>query len=196
MVEWEPSQRVAPADPPSRPNIASEVKKAVRELLRHGGHKPSGRGRPASESLLKALEDGRFPVIHPVVDYFNRISLESGLPISILDADKLRGKLSYRIGGDEESYVFNPSGQEVRLKGLLVLCDEAGPTGSPVKDAQRTKVDEDTRRFYVVVWGTSELGERLRATEQRIVDWALDSGLLLSCRPDPGEATSSVDETN
>jgi DNA/RNA-binding domain of Phe-tRNA-synthetase-like protein len=179
-VEWEPSQQIAPCDVSFTPQTSPEVRKAVRDLLRHGGHKPSGRGRPASESLLKAQEDGRFPCIHPVVDFFNRVSLESGLPISVLDADKLCGETSFRLGRDRESYVFNPSGQELRLNGLLLLCDEDGPTGSPVKDAQRTKVDDQTNRFYVVVWGTSELPETVQAAHTRIGEWAAERGLNLS----------------
>lgn len=164
------------------PEIPAETKKAVRDLLRFGGYKPSGRGRPASESLLKALSDGRFPSIHPVVDFFNHLSLESGLPISVLDAGKIEGDTSFRLGVEKESYVFNPSGQEMALNGLVVLCDESGPAGSPVKDAQRTKVSPDTSRFLVVVWGTSELPELLDSVRTRIEKWASESGSTLATR--------------
>lgn len=147
------------------------MKKAVRDLLRFGGYKPSGRGRPASESLLKALQDGRYPNIHPVVDFFNLVSLQSGLPISVLDEDKMVGAATFRLGQEKEGYVFNPSGQELAISGLPVLCDDSGPAGSPVKDAQRTKIDSDTRRFFVVVWGTEELPGVLDSVRTRIQEW-------------------------
>jgi len=153
-----PQQETVPPSPsPVTPNIDPEVKKAVRDLLRYGGYKPSGRGRPASESLLKAYEAERYPSIHPVVDYFNGLSLETGLPISVLDQDKLSGEWGFRLGQSGEVYTFNPSGQELKVEGLPVLADESGPTGSPVKDAQRTKVGPETSRYLVVVWGTSQL---------------------------------------
>jgi DNA/RNA-binding domain of Phe-tRNA-synthetase-like protein len=98
----------------------------------------------------------------------------------VLDAAKVKGSTSFRVGGEQESYVFNPSGQELRLKGLLVICDQDGPTGSPVKDAQRTKVDDVTSRFLIVVWGTNELPECLEAARVRIDEWANGLGLTLS----------------
>lgn len=162
---------------PAKPEVSEEVKQAVRALLRAGGHKPSGRGRPASETLLKAFEEGRYPAIHPVVDHFNNISLSSGLPISVLDADKMEGDWNCRLGQDNESYVFNPSGQELKLTGLLLVEDELGPVGTPVKDAQRTKVSPETSRFFVVVWGTAFLSGLLEKTHQNITAWARASGI-------------------
>ncbi len=170
-LSWDSSRERPSLPANTHTEIPADVKKAVRGLLRFGGYKPSGRGRPASESLAKAVEEGRFPTIHPVVDFFNLVSLESGFPISVLDAGKLDGETEFRLGLQGEAYVFNPSGQELKLEGLPVLCDRVGPTGSPVKDAQRTKVDEATSSFFVVVWGTSELQERLDSVAARIDAW-------------------------
>jgi DNA/RNA-binding domain of Phe-tRNA-synthetase-like protein len=156
---------------PSRAAIDDGTKSAVRALLRFGGYKPSGRGRPASESLAKALEDGRWPTIHPLVDQCNRLSLQSGLPISVVDAQLLTAPLSIRIGEPGEEYVFNPSGQVLDLKGLLLLADASGPTGSPVKDAQRSKVAATSRDFLIVVWGTSAAAAALAAVGKDLEDW-------------------------
>src|SRR4051794_18277069 len=54
----------------------------VRDLLRHGGFKPTGRGKPASEYLLKAAAEG-LTSINRAVDLGNVVSLHSGLPISV-----------------------------------------------------------------------------------------------------------------
>ncbi len=164
---------------PTYREIPGPVKTAVRALLRFGGYKPSGRGRPASESLLKALAEDRYRQIHPVVDVLNRLSLESGLPISVLDADAVGPRWSFRLGGPGESYVFNPSGQELNLQGLMVLANPTGAVGSPVKDSQRTKVHSQTARFLIVVWGTAVLPESTALVQRGIEQWASKLGLEL-----------------
>lgn len=160
----------APAAP-SSPTIDESVKSAVRALLRWGGHKPSGRGRPASESLAKAAEDDRWPTISPLVDHCNLLSLRSGLPISVLDAGKIQAPLGIRIGQPGEEYVFNPSGQVLNLKGLLLLADASGPTGGPVKDAQRSKVDPSTESYLIVVWGSSATPTSNDAVRDGLESW-------------------------
>ncbi len=63
------------------------IREAVRSMLRHGGFKPAGRSKPASEYLIKAVSDGKLPPINVAVDACNVVSLHSGLPISVVDLD-------------------------------------------------------------------------------------------------------------
>ena len=63
------------------------VRLAVRDLLRAGGFKPTGRSKPASEYLLKAVEEGRLTPINMAVDVCNAVSLHSGLPITVAVGD-------------------------------------------------------------------------------------------------------------
>ncbi|HEY4057001.1 MAG TPA: phenylalanine--tRNA ligase beta subunit-related protein, partial [Kofleriaceae bacterium] len=140
------------------------VKTSVRDLLRHGGFKPSGRSKPAPEYLTAAAADGRFPTINAGVDACNVVSLHSGLPISLVDLDKVDGALTVRVAPAETSYVFNPSGQVIDASGLLCVYDAQGPTGTPVKDAQRTKTHDGTRTTITIVWGTRALPDRTSAT--------------------------------
>jgi len=42
----------------------------------------------------------------------------------------------------------------------LALFDGDGPTGTPVKDAQRTKTHDGTRTTLSIVWGTNRLPGR------------------------------------
>src|SRR5882724_3579011 len=58
------------------------VRETIRRLLRHGGFKPTGRSKPASEYLLKAAAEGRLGAINAAVDVCNAVSMHSGLPIS------------------------------------------------------------------------------------------------------------------
>ena len=58
--------------------------------------------------------------------------------------------------------MFNPSGQVIDVGGLLCLYDGEGPTGTPVKDAQRTKTHDETRAVLSIVWGTTAQPDRTR----------------------------------
>lgn len=145
-------------------STSDQVKTSVRDLLRHGGFKPSGRSKPAPEYLTAAIADGRFPTINAGVDACNVVSLHSGLPISLVDLDKVDGALTVKVAPKETSYVFNPSGQVIDASGLLCVYDAQGPTGTPVKDAQRTKTHDGTRNTITIVWGTRAIPDRTAAT--------------------------------
>jgi DNA/RNA-binding domain of Phe-tRNA-synthetase-like protein len=151
----------------SAPMASSDaVREAVRKLLRHGGFRATGRSKPASEYLIKAVSEGILRPINLAVDACNAVSLHSGLPISVVDLDKAAGPLSVRIAEEGMKYVFNASGQEIDLGGLLCLCDAAGPCANAVKDAQRTKVDARTRRTLSIIWGTNALPGRVGEAAQ------------------------------
>lgn len=172
LAELPPWGLSATAEPPAdrtiaRPELAvdDQVRAAIRALLRHGGYKPSGRGKPASEYLQQAVAEGRFPSINPLVDVCNLVSLHSGLPISVVDLDLTSGELRLEVCPEGTTYVFNPSGQTIDTSGLLALRDGEGAAGTPVKDAQRTKTHAATRATVSIVWGTRALaGRTARAT--------------------------------
>ncbi|MBP8811607.1 MAG: hypothetical protein KBG48_00480 [Kofleriaceae bacterium] len=140
--------------------VDDAVRAEVRALLRHGGYKPSGRGKPASEYLAAAHAEGRFPAINPIVDLCNHVSLATGLPISVVDVDLGAAPWSIAVCPPGTTYVFNPAGQTIDASGLLALHDAAGPCGTPVKDAQRTKTSATTRAALAIVWGTRALPGR------------------------------------
>jgi DNA/RNA-binding domain of Phe-tRNA-synthetase-like protein len=133
------------------------VRTAVRKLLRHGGYKPSGRGKPASEYLRAAATENTLGSINLAVDLCNAVSLHSGLPISVIDLDRAVPPLRVRVADEDAKYVFNPSGQEIDLTGLLALHDAEGPCANSVKDAMRTKTQDATTDLLCLVWGTREL---------------------------------------
>jgi DNA/RNA-binding domain of Phe-tRNA-synthetase-like protein len=136
------------------------VRAAVRDLLRHGGYKPTGRGKPASEYLIRAATDGALGTINAAVDACNAVSLHSGLPISVVDLDRALPPHRVAVADPFARYVFNASGQEIGLGGLLCLFDAEGPCANAVKDAQRTKTHADTVRTLSIVWGTRALPGR------------------------------------
>jgi DNA/RNA-binding domain of Phe-tRNA-synthetase-like protein len=156
--------------------LPPERKAAVREMLRFGGYKPAGRGKPSSEYLLAAALEESFPLVNGPVDANNSISLEWGYPASVFDMAKTGTDLLLRRGRAGESYVFNSSGQMIELEDLLVVCrrgaagleSEWEPCGNPVKDAMATKVFEDARGVVAVVYSpVSEGRDRLEACATR-----------------------------
>ena len=137
----------------------------MRDLLRHGGFKPTGRNKPASEYLIKAASAGTLSTINLAVDTCNVVSLHSGLPISVIDIERAREPFRVGIAPPESEYVFNSAGQVIRLDGLLCLFDADGPCGNAVKDSERTKTAAETVRTLSLIWGTTALPNRAAETE-------------------------------
>jgi DNA/RNA-binding domain of Phe-tRNA-synthetase-like protein len=142
------------------------VRSAVRDLLRHGGYKPTGRGKPASEYLVRAASEGVLGTINAAVDVCNAVSLHSGFPISVVDLDLARAPFRIAVAPSGASYVFNASAQEIDLGGLLCLFDAEGPCANAVRDAQRTKTRAETRSTLSVIWGCVGHEPRLAAAER------------------------------
>ncbi len=140
------------------------LRTTVRDMLRHGGYKPTGRGKPASEYLLRAASDGSLTSINLAVDACNTVSLHSGFPISVVDLERARAPFRIAIALEGARYPFNASGQEIDLAGMVCLFDAEGPCANAVRDAQRTKTSADTRRTLSVVWGAVGFEARLRET--------------------------------
>lgn len=155
-------ERLLSRDGPDLPDV--ELKTPVRDLLRVGGFKPAGRSKPASEYVQRAIPEERLGAINPPVDACNAASFRSGLPISVVDLDRTDGDLRIGLAPAGASYVFNASGQEIDLGGLLCLHDAVGPCANAVKDSQRTKTHVGTVRTLSVVWGTTALPGRTAAT--------------------------------
>jgi DNA/RNA-binding domain of Phe-tRNA-synthetase-like protein len=151
-------------DAPAPLRSDDAVRAAVRDLLRAGGFKPTGRSKPASEYLIKAVREGLLSPINWAVDACNVASLHSGLPISVIDLDRSVGPLRIDMAAAGESYVFNASGQSIDLGGLLCLFDSEGPCANAVKDAQRTKTQGATRRTLSIIWGSHQLPGRAART--------------------------------
>ncbi len=150
-----------------------ELRKACRDMLRIGSYKPTGRGKPSSEYLLRSALEEDFPRINTVVDINNYVSLKYLVPISLWDTGKIEAdSWLFRTGKPDESFVFNPSGQEIALEdlvtGFAVLNGKETPILTPIKDCQQTKTDASTREvaagiYYPAGWnGPPEL--------QKVVD--------------------------
>jgi DNA/RNA-binding domain of Phe-tRNA-synthetase-like protein len=167
---------IAPAQEPLRAWCANRIqavvqqgmaggeprREAVRAMLRLGGFKPAGRNKPAQEYLFRTITEtdtNTLPMILNAVDALNVISLQSGLPISLLAVDRTGPQVIVRYGEPGERFVFNRSGQELELEGLICVCSAAGsgtlPLGTPIKDSMLGKVTELDRQVLAVIYAPS-----------------------------------------
>lgn len=146
--------------------IDDELRGTIRDLLRHGGYKPTGRGKPSSEYLVRAAQEGALSSINLAVDAGNAVSLHSGLPISVVDVAQLTEPLCARVADADSSYVFNAGGQSIDVSGLLCLHDANGPCANAVKDAQRTKTSAKTRETLTLIWGAEKAHDRVEQALQ------------------------------
>lgn len=142
------------------------LRQSVRDLLRQGGHKPTGRGKPSSEYLVRAAGEKGLPSINAAVDVCNAVSLHAGLPISVVDVRRAAAPFCVDVPGSG-SYVFNQSGQEIRLDGLLCIFDSNGPIANAVKDSHGTKTSPETVETLSVLWAPHSHREHADAA----ADW-------------------------
>ena len=135
---------------------------AVRDMLRNGSYRPTGRGKPASEYLLRAAaeEAYTFPRINGPVDICNLLSLEHIIPVSLWDLDRTPARhFVFRLGRPGEGYVFNRAGQRMDVEDLVVGCrvqenaeQTETPIVNPVRDSLATKTTPDTSRVAVCIY--------------------------------------------
>ena len=162
------------------------LRKRVRDMLRYGRYKPTGRGKPASEYLLRAAQQQAFPRINAVVDVNNYISLKYLLPISLWDQEKAAAEhVLFRRGRAGEAFVFNQAGQRIDVTDLVVGCritEETGPAEepfvNPVKDALITKTDAHTQHVAAAVYAPEEgyTREQLDAVCEEFAAWLQTCG--------------------
>jgi DNA/RNA-binding domain of Phe-tRNA-synthetase-like protein len=99
--------------------------------------------------------------------------VESLLPISLIDLDRAEADhFLCRRGREEESYVFNPSGQVLDLRDLLLLArpPSDAPCATPVKDSQATKTHQDTTRVLGVIYAPEALSSEAGAAAERMAE--------------------------
>lgn len=123
---------------------------AVRSLFRAAGCDPT-RYRPSSEALLRRLLKGEeLPVIHPLVDLNNCVSVELAVPCCASADGTFTPPVTLRAGRPGETVqslrgAFN-------LEGKPLLEDVQGPFSTPITDSERVRVHEGTERAWMVLY--------------------------------------------
>lgn len=141
------------------------VVRAYRDFYWKLGIDPT-KTRPSGEALLRrVLRGDAFPRISTVVDAYNLASMQSIIPISDFDKDRLASPFQVRFAKNGES--FTGIGMEKPLsltEKMLVLADGKQVLCIyPYRDAEATKITEQTKNVLVVGYGAPGItAERLK----------------------------------
>lgn len=142
---------------------------ATRAAYKACGKDPS-RYRPASEQLARRVLQGKdLYSVDTLVDLGNLVSLMSGYPTGLLDADRVVGNVTLGVGHAGEPYEGIGRGS-LNIEGLPVYRDEEGPIASPTSDSTRTMLSQETRHLLFIINGYD--GDE--AQIERAIAYALD----------------------
>ena len=149
-------QKVIGSQPPTKhPHISS-----WRELYRSFGTKPSDY-RPSAEALIRrTLKTGALPRINNAVDLYNIVSVKHLIPMGGFDLDKIIGDINLRFStGDEEFTPLGSKEPELTYPGEIVYADDSRVLTRRwnYRDADATKITEETRNLVMFVDGTPEI---------------------------------------
>ena len=158
-------------------NLTSDI--SIEEVTSHpkiketrDGYKKLGKDpshtRPACEALLRRVIKGnQLYSLGDLIDLGNILSVETKRSVCVVDADKIQGDVTIRIGINGE-YVEAINRGLINAFNLPVYVDNQGIFGSPTSDTIRTSVSESTKRILVMIICFSDL-EKIN-DEQRLLD--------------------------
>lgn len=141
------------------------------------GRSPRKR-RCSIESLIGIVHRrGELPAIHPVVDVYNLVSLETRLTLGAHDLDQVVGNITLRIVAGEEPFIPLGSDQHEPVQaGEYAYLDDAGDVLCRLdyKQCDKTKLTEATTRCLVILQGNAntppELLERAKSRLAELLD--------------------------
>ena len=111
--------------------------------------------RCAAEALLRRLrKGGELPRLHPLVDLCNAVSMAWGIPVAVLDLDRIDGDLTVRPAVGTEQHLEFSGAIENPDPGEVVFADEAGRTHARRwchRQSAQSVIRPETRRALVVV---------------------------------------------
>ena len=135
--------------------------RAYRDFFWRVGVDPT-KNRPAAEALIRRILGGRtIPCINTLVDAYNLASIKSRIALATFDADKLEGDLFMRFAEEGEQFVGIGMEKPLILKGgeIVVSDDEKLVAVYPYRDADNTKVTQETENVTIVVCGAPGINE-------------------------------------
>lgn len=127
--------------------------------------------RPASEALTRRVVGGKpLPKINTFADAYNLASIKSEIALAAFDADKLRGNLLMRFALQGEEFRGIGMEKPMRLTGneVVISDDEKIVAIYPYRDAEVSKVTEDTKNVSILVCGVPGISEDKLKSAMRI----------------------------
>ena len=144
--------------------------RAYRDFFWKNGIDPT-KIRPAAEALIRRILAGKpLPCINTLVDAYNLASIKSGIALATFDADKLEGNMLMRFAKEGEQFVGIGMEKPLILKGgEIIVSDEKKLVAVyPYRDADNTKVTQQTANISMVVCGVPGIPEDLLENASRV----------------------------
>ncbi len=136
--------------------------------------------RPASEALIRRVVGGKpLPRINSLVDAYNLASIKTEIALAAFDADKLRGNLLMRFAFEGEEFLGVGMEKPMKLAGsqVVVSDDKQIVAIYPYRDADASKVTEETKNVLILVCGVPGISEdKLRSAMKVAFDF-----ITMSC---------------
>ncbi len=108
-------------------------------------------------ALIKRYDKtGELPVINPIVDLYNRISIEYGIPAGGEDIDRYQGSPRLIVSDGTDPFETTKSGEVITehpREGEIIWRDDVGVTCRRWnwRQGPRTRIDETTNNFWFVL---------------------------------------------
>ena len=126
-----------------------------REAYRAFGAKPKKYPSSIENLVRRTLKGDSLRSINPLVDLYNIVSLQHLLPVGGEDLDRVEGDIRLKHAGDDEPAIQLLGEKEARAPkaGEVIYTDERGAICRRWnwKEADRTKLTEDTKRAVLVL---------------------------------------------
>lgn len=135
-----------------------EIWRGVTALLHRFGRRPSHRLRPGGERIGRAALAGRLRSVDVAVDAATATALRCGLPVTVVDPERLRGPLRVTVTPRATRMPVGADGTTRDVGNVPALADLDGPRVTPVAIDVAARPTAATRTTLSIVWGTQALG--------------------------------------
>ncbi len=155
-------EKLAPVELPSLPEL-----KVWREAYKRFGSDPRD-FRPSVEALLRRTRGGTkpLPLINPLVDLYNYISIKYHVPVGAEDLAKIHGDVKLQFAaGDESGLALGAEAPENCYPGEVIYRDDVSFLCRRWnwREADRTKIEKATTRAILVIDTVGGIGPEVLA---------------------------------
>jgi len=130
--------------------------------------------RPSGEALLRRVLNGNeLPNISAAVDAYNLASMQTIIPISGFDKDRLNPPFHVRFAENETFTGIGMDKPMLLTKKMLVLTDEKQVLCVyPYRDSDHTKITLQTRNAVIIGYGAPRISQEwLKAAIERTLEY-------------------------
>jgi DNA/RNA-binding domain of Phe-tRNA-synthetase-like protein len=135
-----------------------ETVKGVRTMFSKAGLDPT-KERPSGEALIRRVASGKgIYRVNPVVDINNIVSLETGCPCGVYDAEKIEGNTITVLVGAPGGTYQGIAGKTLNTENRILTADAQSIFGGPTADSGRTCVRPESKEILMLIYAPQNVG--------------------------------------